>query len=49
VARLQPGTFYLSAEGAAFRRVSVPMSLSYHPPGALTVEEVMARARSDQP
>jgi hypothetical protein len=49
VARLQPGTFYLSADGAAFRKVSVPMSLSYHPPSALTAEEVLDRARRDEP
>lgn len=48
VAGLQPGTFYLSAEGAAFRKISVSMSLSHHPPGALTVEEVLARARDGQ-
>ena len=42
-----PGTgiFYLSDEGAAFRKISVPMSLSHHPSSALSAEEVFTRAR----
>jgi hypothetical protein len=46
VSGLGAGTFYLSDEGAAFRKISVPMSLSHHPPSALNGEEVLARARS---
>ncbi|MEU8661793.1 ATP-binding protein, partial [Actinoplanes philippinensis] len=45
VSGLGAGTFYLSDEGAEFRKVSVPMSLSHHPPSALSAEEVLARAR----
>lgn len=45
VSGLEPGTFYLSDEGAAFRKISVPMSLSHHPPSALSAEAVLARAR----
>ena len=45
VSGLNPGTFYLSDEGAAFRKISVSMSLSHHPPSALSVEGVLARAR----
>lgn len=40
-----PGVFYLSDENAAFRKIAVPMSLSHHPPSALSAEEVLARAR----
>jgi uncharacterized protein DUF87 len=45
VSGLGTGTFYLSDGGAAFRKISVPMSLSYHPPSALSAEEVLTRAR----
>jgi DNA helicase HerA-like ATPase len=45
VSGLEPGTFYLSDEGAAFRKISVSMSLSHHPPSALSAEAVLARAR----
>ncbi|GIF09209.1 hypothetical protein [Actinoplanes siamensis] len=45
VSGLKPGAFYLSDESAAFRKISVPMSSSHHPPSALSAEEVLARAR----
>ncbi|WP_236046207.1 helicase HerA domain-containing protein [Paractinoplanes ovalisporus] len=46
ISRLEAGQFYTVGEGTPFRRVSVPMSLSYHPKSALSAEEVLARARA---
>lgn len=46
VSRLRSGEFYLAAEGAAPRKVRVPLSLSYHPRSPLTSEEVIVRAES---
>jgi hypothetical protein len=45
ISRLEAGQFYTVGEGTPFRKVSVPMSLSYHPASALSTEEVLARAR----
>jgi len=45
IARLPAGRFYGSAEGTGFAKVAVPMCLSHHPEGALTEDEVLARAR----
>ncbi|MDR7278424.1 helicase HerA domain-containing protein [Catenuloplanes atrovinosus] len=45
VSGLKPGSFYLSDESGGFSKISVPMSLSHHPPSALSAEEVLARAR----
>jgi len=44
ISRLAAGEFYAVTEGAPFRRITTPMCLSYHPPSALTAEEVLARA-----
>ncbi|MEC3974098.1 helicase HerA domain-containing protein [Amycolatopsis sp. H20-H5] len=43
--RMPPGEFYVTGEGIAFQKVRVPMSLSHHPRGPLTTEEVLDRAR----
>jgi hypothetical protein len=48
VSGLGTGTFYLSDEGAAFRKISVPMSLSHHPPSALSAEEALTRHAAEQ-
>ncbi|MET9262659.1 DUF87 domain-containing protein [Amycolatopsis sp. NPDC004079] len=48
VSRLSSGEFYLAAEGAAPRKLRVPLSLSHHPRSPLTVEEVIMRAGSGQ-
>ncbi|MFI5735407.1 AAA family ATPase [Kribbella sp. NPDC051587] len=45
IARLTAGEFYAATEGTAFARIRVPMCLSHHPASALTVDEVIARAR----
>ncbi|MEU5152938.1 ATP-binding protein [Glycomyces sp. NPDC021274] len=42
---LNSGEFYLRAEGRQLRKVAAPMCLSYHPPSALTAEEVIALSR----
>lgn len=44
VSRLGSGEFCFAAESAAARKVRTPLSLSYHPRGPLTVEEVVAHA-----
>lgn len=46
ISRLEAGQFYTVGEGTPFRKVSVPMCLSYHPTSALSAEEVLARARA---
>jgi len=46
ISRLEAGQFYTVGEGTPFRKVSVPMCLSYHPASALSAEEVLARARA---
>ncbi|MFI7067440.1 ATP-binding protein [Kribbella sp. NPDC050124] len=45
IARLKSGEFYAAGEGTRFHKVRMPMCLSHHPPSALTVEEVVARAQ----
>lgn len=45
IARLTTGQFYATAEGVGFRKVQVPLCLSYHPKSPLTTEEVVVRAR----
>jgi hypothetical protein len=44
ISRLGTGQFYLAAHDAPIGKVQTPMSLSYHPPGPLTPEEVLDRA-----
>lgn len=46
ISRLEAGQFYTVGEGTPFRKVSVPMCLSFHPTSALSAEEVLVRARS---
>ncbi len=46
ISRLEAGQFYTVGEGTPFRKVSVPMCLSYHPTSALSAEEVLTRARA---
>jgi hypothetical protein len=46
IARLATGQFYATGAGFGFVKIQVPMCLSHHPPAPLTVEEVVARARS---
>jgi hypothetical protein len=46
ISRLKAGQFYTVGEGTPFRKVSVPMCLSYHPTSALSAEEVLTRARA---
>ncbi|GIF02029.1 ATP-binding protein [Paractinoplanes rishiriensis] len=46
ISRLEAGQFYAVGEGTPFRKVAVPMCLSYHPASALSAEEVLARARA---
>lgn len=46
ISRLEAGQFYTVGEGTPFRKVAVPMCLSYHPTSALSTEEVLARARA---
>ncbi|MEV0895661.1 DUF87 domain-containing protein [Actinoplanes sp. NPDC049802] len=45
ISRLRTGQFYAVTEGRPFRKVSTAMCLTYHPPSALTTEEVLLRAR----
>jgi hypothetical protein len=45
ISRLSSGQFYAVGEGLAFRKVVMPMCLSYHPPSALSAEDVLALAR----
>ncbi|MCK9876549.1 DUF87 domain-containing protein [Frankia sp. Ag45/Mut15] len=45
ISRLRTGEFYVALEGEAPRKIRTPLSLSYHPRGPLTTEEVVARAR----
>ncbi|GIE40596.1 ATP-binding protein [Actinoplanes lobatus] len=45
ISRLRTGQFYAVTEGRPFRKVSTAMCLTYHPPSALTTEEVLQRAR----
>ncbi|MEV4637505.1 DUF87 domain-containing protein [Actinoplanes sp. NPDC049548] len=46
ISRLEAGQFYAVGEATPFRKVSVPMCLSYHPASALSAEDVLARARA---
>jgi hypothetical protein len=46
IARLIAGEFYAMGEGIPFRKLATPMCLSHHPPGALTPEEIVERARA---
>jgi hypothetical protein len=46
IARLTAGEFYAMGEGVPFRKLATPMCLSHHPPGALTPEEILERART---
>ncbi|GAA2260084.1 DUF87 domain-containing protein [Glycomyces scopariae] len=46
LARLSAGQFYLAADGRPTERVDVPMCLTYHPPTAPTVEEILAAVGS---
>ncbi|GIF75817.1 ATP-binding protein [Asanoa siamensis] len=46
ISRLEAGQFYTVGEGTPFRKLAVPMCLSYHPATALSAEEVLARART---
>src|SRR5262249_19087568 len=46
IARLSAGQFYAATEGLGFQKLRVPMCLSYHPPSALTADEVVERART---
>jgi hypothetical protein len=46
ISRLEAGQFYTVGEGMPFRKVAVPMCLSYHPASALSAEEVLTRARA---
>lgn len=45
ISRLSTGQFYAVTEGMPFQKVKTPMCLSHHPSSALTVEEILARAR----
>ncbi|MEU4192610.1 DUF87 domain-containing protein [Kribbella sp. NPDC026611] len=45
IGRLSAGNFYAAKEGHAPEKIRVPMCLSYHPPSALTADEVVERAR----
>jgi hypothetical protein len=45
ISRLRTGQFYAVTEGRPFRKISTAMCLSHHPRSALTVEEVLHRAR----
>lgn len=42
---LSAGEFYMRSEGRQLRKVAAPLCLSYHPPSALTAEEIVALAR----
>jgi hypothetical protein len=44
IARLRSGHFYATSEGLGFEKLRIPMCLSYHPPSALTADEVVTRA-----
>ncbi|HET6292438.1 MAG TPA: DUF87 domain-containing protein [Kribbella sp.] len=44
IGRLSAGNFYGASEGLQFEKLQIPMSLSHHPPSALTTEEVITRA-----
>lgn len=46
ISRLSAGQFYAVGEGLAFQKVAAPMCLSHHPSSALSVEEVLMRARA---
>jgi hypothetical protein len=46
ISRLTAGQFYAVGEGLGFQKLATPMCLSHHPTSALTVEEVLVRARS---
>jgi len=45
ISRLSAGQFYAVGEGLAFQKVAAPMCLSHHPSSALSIEEVLFRAR----
>jgi DNA helicase HerA-like ATPase len=45
ISRLKAGQFYAAREGLAFEKLQTPLCLSHHPKSALTVEEVINRAR----
>lgn len=46
ISRLSAGQFYAVSEGLRFQKITAPMCLSYHPPNALTTEEVLDRAKA---
>ncbi|MEO6087194.1 MAG: DUF87 domain-containing protein [Umezawaea sp.] len=48
ISRLNAGEFYAVGEGMPFRKVRSPMCLSHHPSSALTNEEVLVKARTEQ-
>jgi hypothetical protein len=48
ISRLNAGQFYAVGEGMPFQKVRSPMCLSHHPSSALTNEEVLVRARTEQ-
>ncbi len=48
ISQLNAGQFYAVGEGMPFRKVRSPMCLSHHPSSALTNEEVLVRARTEQ-
>jgi hypothetical protein len=49
ISRLERGQFYVTGDTFGFRRMRVPLCLSYHPPSPLRVEEVLDRARDGRP
>lgn len=49
LAGLRTGEFYLAADGAGFHKINSYWCLSRHRPSALTIDEVMARARGERP
>ena len=49
IGRLGLGEFYAAVEGAEFRRMRVPLCLTFHPSTPLSEEEVLDRARRGGP
>ncbi len=45
ISRLRAGNFYAALEGSAFRKITAPWCLSYHPQSPLTTEEVLDLAK----
>jgi hypothetical protein len=45
ISRLSSGQFYVASEGLSFEKIQTSLCLTHHPKGALTVEEVINRAR----